>query len=302
MATSIIITNESIKILVGKFSGTKVVVEKVINAPLDEGIILNGIITDDLALRKKFEEIWRNNKLSTKNLNLVIDSSSIQIKILDAPRLNQKKLLQFVKGEFPEIENPDDMVFDYSVISLKNDDGGVRLLACCAEREYIESYMEVFNALKFDIDKIDITLNAMIKVFSFLKIYKNKTFVITSIDKNTAAQALFVNGNYSFYKRFRVVAERGTEEFFNEIDRSLSTIIQFNKSEKTGFDITDMYFGGLTEEEESFLPAWCETTGCAVAKLPDNHQITFKSQKKATAVKPTLSDYIYSVGNLIELK
>ena len=51
-----------------------------------------------------------------KKLNLVIDSSSIQIKILDAPRLNQKKLLQYVKGEFPEIENPDDMVFDYSAL------------------------------------------------------------------------------------------------------------------------------------------------------------------------------------------
>lgn len=302
MITSVYISNESIFVLVGKASSSKIVVNKIIISPLEEGVIINGVITNDYALKKKVEEIWRVNKLPNKNLKLIIDSALVSIKVIDAPRLPEKKLLKFVQGEFSEIEDKGEMVFDYSVISLKNESGGVKLLGCSAEKEYIEAYMDIFNSVKLDVDKIDISLDTLIKMFSFIKIYRSKTFVITIIDKNTAAQAFFVNGQYSFYKRFRIVSERGSEDFFNEIGRSLSSMVQFNKSEKTGYDITDMYFCGLTESEEGFCTAWSETAGCAVSKLPESQQISFSLKRKVGLDKPHLSDLLYLLGNVIENK
>lgn len=303
MITSVFFSNENVQIVTGKCSGKKITVCDYLVAPLPDNCIINGVITNDFALKKLISALWGKRSVKTSAASLVIDSSSILTKTLTLPSVKNATMQKIIRGEFAEVENYETLLYDYFVLNPKNEGGGATVLSCAADRTFLQAYIEMFESQKIKVDSIDIAINCEIKLMNRISLMHDKTAIVAVLDKNTLVLSLFVNGTYRFISRSRLFEDRGTPGALDEISRAISSLIQFNSSEKSGYTISDIFFCG-TNQDERFL---CDELSAMFSPIsaktfPDCPEVNFKLKKHNLANKlPVVSDCIYSLGNLIRL-
>ncbi len=255
MAVSIFISNNFINVTAGSLQKNKLNVTKCIKTPIQEGLVINGIIMNEDRLADALKNIWADNGGLAKSAKLVVSSTSVLVKKLRVPAVNDRKLLDIIKDEYSEVENYNNLVYDYRVLNPKVKEGGMEVLACACEREFIESYISLFEKSGIALEAITPALSSIINTTSLYKDLSHGTYVIANLDGNNLANTLFVNGEYYYSSRSRLLEDFGTEDADNEMYRILSSLIQFNKSQKTGFDITNIFFTGDINEQSTQIGA-----------------------------------------------
>ncbi len=293
MATSIYISNERINIVQGSVKQKKIIIKNVIDIPITEGAIINGVITDELEISEKLKDVFEKNSSLDKNILLTVDSGSIYVKKLTVPALSARKLGSIIKDNFSEIEGYEELLYDFATLDMKNRKDGVLVLACAVERELIESYYEIFKKLDIRIKRINISHACAISLISKVGTLLNNTFVISILDRNNISNLLFVNGVYSYSNRTRLVEPRGTDACVQEISGILSSLIQFNKSEKNGTDIESFYFCGVNESESGLFDVLSRELEKNVSEFKTQDNIIFRNRKSSVA------EHFYAIGNLI---
>lgn len=290
--TSVYIANQSVHVVKGNFAAHKVNIKEIREAAVSEGCILNGVITDQQALKQSIVNAF----IDAKSINLVIDGTNVITKLLEVPQLrDQKKLVSVIQDNFQDIENRENMITDYMVIDPCNEQGGATILATMVEKDFLAEYIELFTSLGLKIDSIDISLSCMIKyIMNITKLYED-TFVYAVVDKNTMTLMLFVEGYYRFSRRVRIMADRDNErELLDEITGVLLNMIQFNKSEKNNHDITDFYFSGFLPQGHEFYSQLSDSVGVNVAAAFTPSEIKYTG-------KYNVNDFVYAIGNMISL-
>ena len=299
---SVFISNETIQVGIGGKSGKKVVLKSFITAPVEDGSILNGVITNEAALGRLINDVWTKHKLPRSKINLIIDSGGVSTKIVKVPNVKEDMIISVIKDNFSEFDDLDARVIDFSILNPKNEDGGITALACTADDELIQSYIELFKKQNIKLEKIDLTLNCLIRLAKGIKALKEKTYIIAVTDKNTISLTLFINGQYRFSNRSRFVSERNSDELMDELTRVLSSMVQFNKSEKSGFDITNVYCCGLTDTEEKMCPIVTISLGITTTVFPAYNEAAINVKTYAVAGETVHQlapdDCIYTLGNL----
>ncbi|MBE6852085.1 MAG: hypothetical protein E7505_01225 [Ruminococcus sp.] len=291
VTTSVYISNESIHVVKGTGSKRNVRIKEIIESKVQEGCIINGVITDQAALKQSIESA----AIDSKSIRLVIDGAGVMTKLLEVPMLRDKeKLTTLINDNFQDIDNRENMITDYMVLEQRNSAGGATVLATLVEKEFVSEYIELFESLGFKIESIDISLACMIKYIMNINDLIDETFVYAVVDKHTVTFALFVEGDYRFSRRIRIVAEDNKEELFDELVRTLLNLIQFNKSEKTNNDITDFYFVGFLPEYDEIYRRLTDTIGVSVTAAPVPDEIKYKGTENA-------NNFIYAIGNMIDL-
>lgn len=286
--TSIYISNEVIQSATMMISGTSVNITDIKETVSGEGCIINGIITDINSLSKNLSVI----KPSSKNIKLVVDSSSVITRLIEAPPIkNRKKLMLFLYDSFHDIENYENMLLDYMIFEEKTSSGHLLILAVLAEKDFIAQYIELFNLAGMKIKSIDTALSCIIKYAFSIENLKGKTYVLAVADGNTMLFLLFIKGQYKFSKRIRIISEN-YEDISQELLRAMLNIIEFNKSEKNGEIITDFYFGGIKEKYPDIYNILSENADIKVSSVPEPSAIKNISGK-------TLEKFIYIVGNIL---
>lgn len=82
--------------------------------PLEEGAMINGVITDDSSILDILKELQENG---LKEARFVIDSGQILVKNIRVPQLSKKELLKVAKDELADIDGSyEDLIYDYSVL------------------------------------------------------------------------------------------------------------------------------------------------------------------------------------------
>ncbi len=290
--TSVYISNGSVHVVKGNAAGRKVNIQSINETDIAEGCILNGVITDSAGLKQSLESA----RIDAKSINVVIDGSSVITKLIEVPMLkDQKSLISIIADNFQDIENRENMITDYMVLDPKNEAGGATVLATMVERDFLAEYIELFQSLGLKIESIDIALACMIKYIMNINRLFEETFVYAVVDRNMLMLTLFVDGNYRFSRRVRLMADlNNKDELFDELARVLMNLIQFNKSEKTNHDITDFYFSGFLPEGHEFYHRLTDAVGVNVAAASPPEEIKFKGTEN-------VNDFVYAIGNLISL-
>ena len=290
--TSVYISNGSVHVVKGNAAGRKVSIQSINETDIAEGCILNGVITDPAGLKQSLESA----RIDAKSINVVIDGSSVITKLIEVPMLkDQKSLISIIADNFQDIENRENMITDYMVLDPKNEAGGATVLATMVERDFLTEYIELFQSLGLKIESIDIALACMIKYIMNINRLFEETFVYAVVDRNMLMLTLFVDGNYRFSRRVRLMADlNNKDELFDELARVLMNLIQFNKSEKTNHDITDFYFSGFLPEGHEFYHRLTDAVGVNVAAASPPEEIKFKGTEN-------VHDFVYAIGNLISL-
>ena len=292
LKTSVYIANGAVHVVKASVSGRKINIKEIRNTIIDEACIINGTITDSELLKQNLMKA----SIDTKSISLVIDGSNVITKMLEVPLLkDDKKLLPLIADNFQDIENRENMITDYMVLEQLNLSGGATVIATMVEKDFIAEYIELFQSLGVKIESIDIALACMIKYIMNISRLFEETFVYAVVDKHTVTFMLFVEGNYRFSRRVRLMADMNNkEELFDELVRTLLNLVQFNKSEKNDHDITDFYFGGFLPEGHDFYAQLSDAIGVKVQAAPLPDEIRYRGNEN-------VNDYVFAIGNMISL-
>lgn len=291
--TVIYISSEYISVVTAEAKRDVLRVDDYFRIPLKEGTMLNGVIIDDYELKNCLKEVYDRG---IHEAALVIDSAKILAKRASIPKLKEKEILQFVKDELSAIDsNSEDVVYDYSYIGEDDTVKGASQIFCVGvERQFIDSYLEVFNDVGIAIVAIDYAINVLMSLIKQLSGFMDKTYAITQIDGQNIVSVVFINNAYALTNRSRVFAMRGTPEFESEVIGVISQLRQFTSSSSQEHPLSDIYFFGLKEEEEMDLFGRIRSTMNLVAnKLPKSKSIyAVKNDEDIFDI----NDYVYCVG------
>lgn len=233
MSTTVYINNDLIQIV--HKNGRKYKYESV---QLEEGTILNGVIIEQGEVVRALKKI--RNKLG--QVTLIVDSSNIMVKRIQAPKLPKKKLLGLVKSEF-DLGDDYEYVYDMNVLNKGKTENSI--LGCAVPKDFLEKYINAFAQAKIRVLRIDVAINGVIKYINKIQTFKGKTFLINIAFGNTLLSLLFEDGIYRLSNRNRMFNEPGTEAYITELYTKFSTMVQFSKSQKTEKEITQSYYIGI---------------------------------------------------------
>ena len=253
MQTLVYFSNDGIQVLQGIIKGGRLNISNFKTLPVEAGALINGVITNEEMVKETITEALKESPHLFKNMKLVIDSSLIATKNVEVPKLKPKELEMVAATEFEDTAgNYDALVVDYAYIPGP---AGNNLFCCGVEKRVLESYVTLFASLKIQIKSIDVGLNTLIQYVSATKDYKGMTFALNILDGKNLVSLLFENGLYIFSNRSRLLSERGTDAFADELSGKLSSLIQFNKSQKSEHTLNMSLYAGLDEDELNGLRA-----------------------------------------------
>ncbi len=101
--------------------------------------------------------------------------------------------------------------------------------------------------------EIDFATNALIHFIQFLPGFIDKTYILSQLDGNNLISTLFDNNEYALTYRIRIMANRGTPEFENEVINSISHMIQSSNRSDSNYRISHVFIFGLDDHEETSL-------------------------------------------------
>lgn len=269
MSVHVYISNNKIQVLLGSYVKNRLQVQSVCEEPLEEGCILNGIIMNAFSLQNTITQMWQKYNLPSKGVHLVVNGSSVTVKPMKIPQTAPKNIPGLIRTEFRDMENIQNLIVDYSVTNLKNPDGTCSILAVLSTKEFIMSYVNLFKEAKIDLEVIDLVQNCLIKLMKRFKSLQGKTYAVFILDKNMLMQCLFSNDNFVMTRRSRILAEPEDPGFEREIGQNINSIIQFNKSEQTGSDITEFYLSGFPDAAVPLFSRFEENFHVQVRTFPE---------------------------------
>ena len=234
------INNDQVKILIADLKKGEAKVIKSLEYTLEPGSVVNGV----LIKTNEILNILKGNRKLLKKATVVLNSSNIQIKKVEHPELKGNKLDSYIKKEF---SIPDDASLIYGTTSRKIENQ-YKTIFMGVPVDIIKSYLELFNEAKVKIDRFEILQNGMAKFVKNKQDLAGQTFVLNLIEGNNLISVLIEAGEYVLTDRSRLLAEPGSDQFLEELLQKISSIIQFNKSQKSPYEITKSYYVGLPRD------------------------------------------------------
>lgn len=313
MQTIVYFSNEGIQIIQGSMKREQLIVSHFQTLPFETGTLINGVITNEEAVKQIIADAMKANKNIFKNLKLIIDSSLIATKNVEVPKLKPKELDALAVTEFEDSAgNYEELLVDYSSIPGPN---GRNMLCCGIEKRVLASYINLFKSMKIPVMSIDVGLNTIIQYVSASKDYRGMTFSVNVLDGKNLVSILFENGIYVFSNRSRLMAERGTTAFGEELSEKLSSLIQFNKAQRSEYALNMSVYAGMDEYELEILKAVIFDPAISLFIIPQtsNIKIGFKIEEVFdfgkfiypivgffTGIKPINLAAVYKKSNMVK--
>ena len=263
------ISNNSVKVITAVPSKkNKINISAFYEESFEEGCILNGIIMNSFVLKDLIADMWKKHNLPTKNIYLVVNGSSITTKHMKIPQMAPNSVVSFIRTEFKDMDGIQNMLIDYSVIVPKNQDGSCSIFAVISTKEFVSSYIDLFHELKIEIGVIDLQQNCIIKLMKSMKSLTDKTFAVAILENNTLIECLFSNNDFVTTRRSRIFSTPEEDTFQREIGQHINSLIQFQKAEQTGAEITEFFLCGFPDNAAGLTGYYSENFGIKVADFP----------------------------------
>lgn len=296
MECSVYIGNEAIHAVMGRAGRKGVQIERVCSEPLAPGAVIGGVFIDEAAVKAALCSLWGCSHLPQRGVRLVVGGRSVFLKRSVVPTLSRGKLQRVLVDEFPEVEDPAELLYDYAVLTPRLPEGGGAVLCTAAPRAFIQSYRQLFASAGIGLRSAELNIGGLIKVARLSAALQRESCVVVVLDDLGVDLTLLAAGDYRFCNRSRLLEGRGTLQSAAEIGRLLSSMVQFNASEK-GEPVKHVYLAGLKEGEEGLCAALGESLGIAADPFPDCPEIAALPRRRGCQF--TLAEHLYAVGGLI---
>lgn len=249
MVTLVYLSNNIIQIVQGERSKKKPVIKKLIRQEIEEGSLLNGIITNEQGLYEQLQDLWKQHALPVKNVELVLNSAKITGKNVTVPKQSDKKIRNKLPLEFSDVEHQEAVVFDYDILEEKKNQGLLEIMAIMAEEDYLQSFVELFGKMGVKLSKITFARSGIRKFLRNVPQLDDKASVILLIDGNSLLGILWIDGQIAYMDKKRIFVTPGSPQFSREAVNSINKIVQLHASQKKEKNIMDIYVCGFHESD-----------------------------------------------------
>ena len=257
MSISVFFSNRNIQVVVGKNKGKSIYIDRLIEAPMPENAILNGVIIDegDVAISRKLKEIWTANGLKG-SADLIINSPQFISNRVSMPIIPKVgKATEYLdKQNTDEFGRFDQPVKGWYLLGTDKKDNTQQVITEVAERSFIETYNKIFTNAGITLNSVHDGVSLATELLSHC--IKDETAIYMIRDAQMLVTILYENGKYYYNSTKRLFQQPGTQEFAAEIRSNISGIRQFASSKHLESQITDVYFAGLSVDEVGMLQGY----------------------------------------------
>ncbi|MDR1271632.1 MAG: hypothetical protein LBK04_01360 [Clostridiales Family XIII bacterium] len=301
MSVSLYCSPTHLKIIIGDADRGGVSISDFEEYLLPAGAMINGIITDEDVMIGFLKNIVASRSLLNQKTHIVIDNNNIKAKILALPPVNESQMLGLVMRDVEHFEgtNLDDVVIDYAIIDPVAGEGGVKVLSVAVDKNLLYSYRNVIVSAGFDPVNINIGLNTMIKLAGLMPQLKTGNCILAGLDDQRLMLALFEEGTYILSNKYRIMAEIGTPEWYQEIGGDIHSVMQFQTGQKPDAQVSAAYFAGTAGDQTTGLASSLSYLGI---KIQDLNLADISHLKGSAAEKKDMflpGKYIFNIGTLL---
>ena len=297
MSVSVFFSNKNIQIVVGKSKGKSIYIDRLIESPMPENAILNGVIIEGggEAISAKLKELWSVNKISG-NADLIINSPQLISNRITMPIISkQTKVTEYLEkqtnpDEFGRFDSP---LKGWYLIGTNNKEKTQNIVTEVAERTFIETYIKIFSDAGITLNSVHDGVSMATELLATC--IRGATAIYMIRDAQMLVTILYENGKYYYNSTKRLFQQPGTQEFAAEIRSNISGIKQFASSKHLSSPITDVFFAGMSPEDVSMLQGYLADTDPDISV----HGTTAPSHIHFKKWNDRLSAFIYPIAGLV---
>ena len=274
---SVNIGDDKIKIVDGKASGGKIVVNKCFEIETKVGAMESGNIKDLMAFTQVLQECINTGGLKASNLTYVLDNPRVIFREMNVPAVSADKVKLIIANEIFSDTKMANNTLDYIVEgSFKNEEGKKRsrITVTYVSNEAIDSLHTAAMELGMRPTVLDVAPNAMSKLIEkFYKANKNvleKTFVLLDYKDSFISLYVFDAGQRKFSKSSTLYVGNGKDNNYllGEMTSNINSVIRFYES-RSGVNVSAIYITGNVEAlDDELLQGLAESLNMMISHLP----------------------------------
>ena len=247
MSTVIYLANQQIQVITGTPGNRKISVADCYTEDAPDGCIINGMIMDADAFVSFMQNFWTTHNLPTKDVILVINSTKFIGKNIEMPLLNPKKTEEFINREFTDIKQGEDYICGYFQIGQNK--ATKKIYAEIITTDFIKDYVDIFTEIGVKLKAVYSGESSLIRLTALTAAQQYKTFVLQIADRMTITTILWVNGEFYYFNSTRCFHDQGTEDYAQDIARSVSQIRQFMQANQLDYPIEAVLLAGVNPQD-----------------------------------------------------
>lgn len=245
MKTVIYLSSKQVMILTGDKLNS---IKKAYRFEFKESCLINGVITNYDVLKKELGDFVKNNKISVKNVTLVLHSSKVINRNISLPsKLKEKEIYPLIEKEMYDLTRFESKYyFDYEF-----NDNIYRSYAIA--ESLIQPYIDLFKELKFNLKCIIPALESLIDICTELGFMRDKTGAVEFFDGDSVITLLFDKGSFVYSSSSRFMSIPGTLAFGKEVINKCLDLRNVLISQKSKSVLECVYFCGFGENDLNYI-------------------------------------------------
>lgn len=292
MSVVIYLSNQQVQVIEGAGNGKSISVKKYYSLEAPENSIVNGIVMDAESFVDFLKNTWKEYKLATKDVILVISSTKFVGRKLDLPKLNDKKTFEFIAREYADMGREANQIYSYIPIAHK-ENKVTQAYVEGIEPDFIKDYISIFEEANIKLSKVYSNESSLITFCANTAAKNHKTFVLLIADEMTLTRILWVDGSFYYFSASRCFHEPGTEEYAEDIAHSLSQLSQFMKANQIEATLEVIELAGVNPDDKAM---YSQAISSLNISTPVN--IFNFTTGNGSVVDPNMQSYLHVVSGL----
>jgi Tfp pilus assembly protein PilN len=206
--------------------------EKVAQAPVPEGAIIDGNIVAPAILAKALNDMLKQNRISTRKAVVSLVARPMLIQTIDLPEEIPGNIGQFILSEIkhsPALAGKEPY-FDFCRLSSGAPDGKERMFIAATDNEKILVLLKTLGLAKVDATAIEPSLIARLRALYSKKISTRYgcNLIVTLIDGPIVTICVFRKEELDFIRSIDLSEQDcGPDEFIARCETEINAVIQF---------------------------------------------------------------------------
>ena len=271
------ISDDRIKIVDGKFSGGRIIVNKCYEIDTKVGAMDSGNIKDLMAFSQVLQECITSGGIKNTNLTYVLDNPRVIFREMNVPNVSQDKVKMIIANEIFSDSKMANNTLDYTIDgTFKNEEGKkrARITVTYVSNDAIDSLHTAATELGMRPTVLDVAPNSMSKLIE--KFYRankgvlEETFVLLDYKDSFISLYVFDGGIRKFSKSSTMYVGEGAESraILSELTNNVNSVIRFYES-RAGVNVTAIYVTGNVESlDDDVLQGLAESLNMMISHLP----------------------------------
>lgn len=278
----------------------KSVIRNIAKISLPEGAVREGKITDPEKVGEVISELWKKNKMHSKDVMLGINNTDVIIRFALLPRIPKDKLAKMIRFQAPDyIPFPlEEVEFDYSIISeTENEEGEFyNVLIVAARKDMLAGFLKAMNHARLNV--YDIKSSALIMDKLLPEKNRNDMNVLVNLDSEICNILIMDNNKPAFARTVILgwninnngkldINDGKVEEAKEYISKEIRSSIAYYQSQNINSAISKVYLTGCAVLRKEIADELIKSIGARVELLRPYDYLfgKFKEQNKFAHAK-----------------